>query len=332
MRINRLRRREFITLFGGAAAVWPLTGRAQQSAMPVIGFLNGGSPDGFANFAAAFRTGLGQTGMVDGQNVRIEYRWANGQYDQVPALAADLVRRQVTVIFAAGGDPSAHAAKAVTSTIPIVFIVGGDPVTSGLVASLGRPGGNITGMMNVFAALEAKRLELLHQMVPASGTIAVMMNPSNPRAESDKAHFQAAAEKLGIRVQFIYARDLHEIEAALAGAARQRTGALDVASDPLFFGERDRLVALAAQHAIPAMYQEGSYVKAGGLMSYGTINSDLYRQAGIYVGQILKGSNPANLPVLQPTKFELLINLKTAKALGLEVPMSILLLAEEVIE
>jgi putative tryptophan/tyrosine transport system substrate-binding protein len=325
-------RREFITLLGGAAATWPVAARAQQPVTPVIGFLSGASSDGFADEAGAFRKGLGQAGAVDGRNVSIKYRWADGHYEQMPALAADLVIRQVAIIFASGGDASAQAAKAATTTIPIVFIFGGDPVASGMVASLGRPGGNVTGVTLALSVLEQKRLELLHQMIPASSTVAVMMNPNNPRAESDKSRIQAAAEKLGLRIAVVNVRNSKEFEAALSSATQQGAGALDVASDPLFMGEHERLVALVAQHAIPAIYQDSMAVKVGGLMSYGTPLADMYRQAGIYVGQILKGAKPVDLPVLQPTKYEFHVNLKTAKALGLEVPTSLLLFADEVVE
>jgi putative ABC transport system substrate-binding protein len=325
-------RRTFLSALGSAVAAWPLAAQAQQPAMPVVGFLSGAPANGFADFAAAFRKGLGQAGAVVGRNVAIDYRWANGRYDQMPALAAELVRRQVAVVFASGGDASARAAKAATTTIPIVFILGGDPVASGMVASLGRPGGNVTGVTLALSLLEQKRLELIHQMVPATGTIAVMMNPNNPRAETDRVSIQTAAEKLSLRVAVVHARSPDEFDAALASAAQQGAGALDVASDPLFVAEDERLVALAAQYAIPAMYQTSKLVKAGGLMSYGTPLAEVYRQAGIYVGQILKGAKPAELPVLLPTKYELYINLKTAKTLGLDVPTSLLLLAEEVIE
>jgi putative ABC transport system substrate-binding protein len=330
--VANLERREFLTLVGGVAMAWPLPARAQQPVTPVIGFLSGASSDGFADDVGAFRKGLGQAGAVDGRNVSIEYRWANGHYDQMPALAADLVSRQVAIIFASGGDASARAAKAATTTIPIVFLFGGDPVASGMVASLGRPGGNLTGLTLALHLLEQKRLELLHQMVPASGTIAVMMNPNNPRVESDKTSIQRAAETLGLRIAVVNARSPNEFEAALSSATQQGAGAIDVASDPLFMGEHEWLVALVAQHAIPAIYQASMLVKAGGLMSYGTSIADMYRQAGIYVGQILKGAKPADLPVLQPTKYEFHLNLKTAKALGLEVPTSLLLFADEVIE
>jgi putative ABC transport system substrate-binding protein len=331
-----MRRREFITLLGVSAAASSISrsapSLAQQGAAPVVGFLSGASAAGFTGPADAFRKGLSQGGAVDGQNITIEYRWAENQYDRLPALAAELVRQQVAVLFGAGGDASAQAAKAATATIPVVIIFGGDPVAAGIVTSLNRPGGNVTGMTLALALLEQKRLELLHEMVPLTRTIAVMMNPTNPRLQSDKASIEAAAKKLGLGVSIVYASDPNEFEAAVNSAARARAGALHVASDPLFVGALDRLVPVTARYAIPAMYQAREQVRAGGLMSYGTPLTEVYRQAGIYVARILKGAKPADLPILQPTKYELHINLKTAKSLGLEVPTSLLLLAEEVIE
>src|SRR5215813_236855 len=326
-----LRRREFITLLGGAAAAWPVAARAQPAAIPVIGFLSTLSPSNMAaNVMNEFRQGLKQAGFVEGQNVKIEYRWAEGRYDRLPALAADLVRRQVAVIAATGGEPSPQVVKAATQTIPIVFMANGDPVAAGLVASLNRPGGNLTGV-TIFGMMAAgKRLELLRLLMPKAGTIAYLMNPDNPNQELD--NMQAAARSFGQQILVLNADSGREIDTAFATIAQQRVAALLVASDPLFFDLRDQLIALAARQAIPAIYYLRAFCQAGGLLSYGNSLTDMYRQVGTYTGRVLKGEKPADLPVMQATKFELVINLRTAKTLDREIPPTLLALADEVIE
>jgi putative ABC transport system substrate-binding protein len=325
------RRRQFITLLGGAAAAWPLSARAQQPAMPVIGFLNGGSPGPFAVYIAAFHQGLGQTGFVEGRNVTIEYRWAEGQTDRLPALAADLVRRQVTVI-AATANASALAAKTATANIPIVFSGGGDPVRLGLVESLSRPGGNATGVNMFSTSLEPKRLGLLREIVPNAALIAVLVNPTGPNSQTQLDDIQEAARAVGQQIHVLRATSEEELETAFEALTRLRAAALLTGSDTFFNSQRDHIVALAARHAIPAIYEWREFAMAGGLMSYGTNLAETYRQVGIYTGRILKGDKPTDLPVMQSTRFELVINLKAAKALGLAVPNSIQLLADEVIE
>jgi putative tryptophan/tyrosine transport system substrate-binding protein len=327
-----MKRRDFITLLGGAA-VWPLAARAQQPSMPVIGFIGPGSLDTYVLYLAAFRKGLNENGFVEGQNVTIEYRWAEGQYDRMPELAADLVRHSVAVIAAPGSPPAARAAKAATSVIPIVFSVAEDPVRIGLVASLGRPGGNATGINFFTGELVAKRLELLHELVPGAVRIAVLINPADAtRAELVLNDVQVAARALGLQIQVFNASTSREIDAAFAALMREGADAVFVGPDAFFNFRRVQLSNLAARHAIPAIFAVREYVDAGGLMSYGTSLADMYRQVGVYTGRILKGAKPADLPVVQSTKFELVINAQTARMLGLTVPPSLLARADEVIE
>jgi len=324
-------RRELIAALGGAAA-WPLGARAQQLAMPVIGWLSARSPHDTVPLVAAFHRGLGEDGFVEGQNVTIEYRWALGEYDRLPAMAAELVRRPVTVLATTGGEPAALAAQAATSTIPIVFAIGGDPVKLGLAASYNRPGGNATGINILTATLEAKRLGLLHELVPQAATIGVLLNPKFQPANSQLRDLQQAAPALGLQIQVLRASTDSELDAAFETVTQQRIAALAATADPFFDTRREKLVALAARHAVPTMYHFREFAVAGGLVSYGIDPLETYRQVGVYVGRVLKGAKPADLPVLQPTKFEYVINLKTAKALGLTVSNSMQLLADEVIE
>jgi putative ABC transport system substrate-binding protein len=326
-----MNRRAFISLLGGAAATWPLASRAQQP-MPVIGFLHGGDSEQFDHLLVALRRGLAETGYEEGRNIAIEYRWAESRYDRLPAFAAELVARKVALFITAGGDASASAAKAATTTTPIVFISGGDPVRSGLVASLNQPGGNLTGITVFTSALEPKRLELLREVAPGAGTMGALLNPTRADAESQVREVQDAARALGQRVIILNASTDDEIGHAFASLAQQRIGALLVGSDVFFYRRREKLVALAASYAVPAIYQWREFAAAGGLMSYGTNIADGYRQVGIYAGRILKGAKPADLPVQQSTKVELAINLKAAKALGIEVPMPLLMRVDEVIE
>jgi putative tryptophan/tyrosine transport system substrate-binding protein len=328
-----MRRREFISLLGGAAAAWPLAARAQQPAMPVIGWLHAGSPESSANRVTAFRRGLNETGYFEGQNVAVEYRWAEGRYQRFPELAAELVRRQVSVIVTPGNPVAANAAKAATSTIPIVFAIGGNPVEYGLVASLARPGGNVTGINFFVTELAAKRLGLLRELLLTAARVGVLVNPANPpTAQSTVRDVQTAADDIGLQVHILNASTIREIDAAYTSLVRQRADALLVAGDGFFNSRRVQLAMLAVRHAIPATYSAREYAEAGGLMSYGTNFADTDRQVGIYTGRILKGAKPADLPVLQSTKFELVINLQAARMLGLEVPPLLLARADEVIE
>ena len=327
-----MRRREFIALVGGAAAAWPLAARAQQPVMPVIGFLGSGVRESDDFRLPPFRQGLNETGYVEGQNVTVEYRWADNQNDRLPVLSADLVRRQVAVIVTLGSVPAAHAAKAATTTIPIVFETGNDPVRVGLVASLSRPGGNLTGVLTLNVEVGSKRLELLHQLVPAATVIALLVNPTNPNAEPISRDSQLAARMLGLQLHVLHASTASEIDKAFATLANLRAGGLVIGPDPFLHDQRTQLVPLAARHSVPAIFAYPEFVKSGGLMGYGSNTADAYRLAGVYAGRILKGEKPADLPVMQPTKLELVINLETAKALGLTVPQSILLQADEVIE
>jgi putative tryptophan/tyrosine transport system substrate-binding protein len=327
-----MRRREFITLIGGATAAWPLAARAQQPALPVIGFLGSGSPRTWAYLVAAFREGLSQSGYVEGRNVAIEYRWADEQNDRLPELAADLVRRQVSVI-ALVGLQAALAAKAATATIPIVILIAADPVQLGLVASLGRPGGNITGVTSLHLEVAPKLLELLHELVPNATAMALLVNPANSaQAESNTTEAQVAAHRLGLKLHVLHANAEREFDAAFASLVQLRAGALVIGPDPLFLARSEQLGALAFRHAIPAICPYREFAAAGGLTSYGTNISHLFRQVGIYTGRILKGEKSADLPVEQAVKLDLVINLKAAKALGLDVPMSMLMRVDEVIE
>jgi putative tryptophan/tyrosine transport system substrate-binding protein len=326
-----MRRREFIPLLGAAAIAWPLLARAQQT-MPVVGFLSPGSPESSSFLVAAFREGLKEATYIEGKDVTIEYLWARGRYDQLQTLAADLVRRQVAVIAATGGTISARAAKAVTSTIPIVFNVGDDPVDSGLVASFNRPGGNITGVNTMSPALETKRLELLRELVPRTALVAVLLNATNRDVGPQRRDITAAAITLGQELRFFYASSESDLDTAFGALIQQQANALLVGNDVFFTNRREQIVALAARHAVPTIYAFRQFAESGGLMSYSTNLIEVYRQLGVYVGRVLRGEKPADLPIVQPTKIDLVINLKTARVLGLDVPPTLLALAEEVIE
>jgi putative ABC transport system substrate-binding protein len=332
MGFNHLRRREFITLLGGVAAAWPLPARAQQRTPVVIGFLSSRSPAESASVVAAFRRGLNESGFFEGQNIAIEFRWADGQYDRLPALAVELVGRQVTVIAATGDAISALAAKSATTTIPTVFVIGGDPVRFGLVTSISRPGGNITGVSLVSSGLGAKRLGLLHELVPNAAAIGLLVNSDNPNAEPEQKDVEQAGRTIGKRIVVVNASSEGDFETGFATLVQQRAGGLLVATDPFLLSRRDQLVALATRHSIPTMYQFREFATAGGLMSYGTNITGAYHQAGEYAARILKGDKPMDLPVFQQTKLELVINLHTAKALGLSIPTTLLVFADEVID
>ena len=327
-----MRRRAFITLLGGAAAIRPMAARAQQSVMPVIGFLHPQSPEAFAEPMRGFRQGLKDTGYVEGENVTIEYRWADNQIDRLPAMAAELVRRRVAIIVATGGGPSAFAAKAATTAIPIVFNIADDPVSQGLVATLARPGGNITGVSILSTELTTKRLNLLRELVPGGVRVAVLVNPNGPSADVTVREIEAAAETVVLKIHVLKASTSREIDAAFANFVRERPDALFVGNDAFLTSRRVQLVHLATLHRLPATYALRDYAEVGGLMSYGASLRDAYRQVGLYAGRILKGSKPADLPVVQASKFELVINLQTARLLGLTVPPTLLATADEVIE
>jgi putative ABC transport system substrate-binding protein len=327
-----MRRRDFITLVGIAAAAWPLAARAQQPPMPVIGFLNSQSAAPSSHMVAGFRRGLSEAGFVEGQNIAIEYRWAEGQYERLPALANELVRRGVAVLVATGGEAAALAAKAATAAIPVVFLIGGDPVKIGLVASMNRPGANITGLTLLTTSIDGKRIGLLKELVPKASLIAALINPDFPPAENQQQDILQAASDAGLRATVVKARAESDFQPAFATLLDQHADALIVCADPFFNSRRDQLVALAARHRVPAIYEVREYASGGGLMSYGINIVELYRGVAQYTARILKGAKPTDLPVVQPTKFELVINLKIAKTLDLDIPPGVLAIADEVIE
>jgi putative ABC transport system substrate-binding protein len=327
-----MQRREFITLLGGAAAAWPLAARAQQQAMPVIGLLGSSSSNKSIYMTNALRAGLNESGFIDGKNLEIEYRWAHDNYDSLPALVAELVKRQVAGIVTIGAEPSALAAKAATDKIPIVFVINGDPVSIGLVDSINQPGGNVTGMSLMSSALEAKRLELLRELVPKGTKIAILVNPDYPDIDFQLGSVETAASNIGQKISVLNARTERDIGTAFMTIGQQQAGALLVAADPLFHQLRDQIVALAAQYKVPAIYESREFVVAGGVISYGASVAAAYHGAGVYAGKILNGVKPSDLPIQQPTTFELAINLKAAKAIGLEIAPTLLARTDEVIE
>jgi putative ABC transport system substrate-binding protein len=327
-----MKRRDFISLLGGATAAWPLAARAQQAALPVVGLLGATTAQGYAAQLTAFRQGLSEASFVDGRNVAIEYRWAEDQYDRLPAMAADLVRRQVAVIATIGGNAASLAAKAATATIPVVFHGSVDPVEAGLVASLNRPGGNVTGVVTLNIDTGQKRLELLHELLPAATTIGLLLNPTNAVAEIQSKDLQAAARTLGLQLRIVHASTEHDFDPAFTTLSQARAGGLVIGTDGFLVSQSAQLAALAVRHALPAIFQYRAFVTAGGLMSYGGSVTDSYRLSGVYTGRILKGEKPADLPVQQATKVELIINLKTARTLGLTFPITLLGRADEVIE
>jgi len=331
MRVDRMRRREFVALLGGAVA-WPVAARAQRQPTPVVGFLGSLSPEAVARPLNAFRNGLAEIGYRENETVAVEYRWAAGEYDRLPALAADLVEHHVTVLVTAGGDPPAFAARRATTTIPIVFMVGRDPVKLGLVASLSRPGGNATGINLLITEMESKRIEILRAIAPDAARIAVIMNPKNADAEVQLLDVRSAARILGRQIDIIDASNDVDLGRAFTRIAQGKTGAFILAADPFFVNRRDRIISFASENRIPAVYFVREFADSGGLISYGSNLTDAYRQVGLYAGKILNGVKPSELPVVQPTRFELVVNLRTAKALGLEVPPTLLALADEVIE
>jgi putative tryptophan/tyrosine transport system substrate-binding protein len=332
MQFDQSNRREFVTLLGGAAAAWPLAARAQQAAVPVIGYLGAQSPAAFASRVTAFRQGLGETGYVEGRNVAIEFRWAEGQHDRLPALAAELVARRVAVIVAPGGAPAAIAAKSVTTTIPIVFEMGADPIAMGLVTSLNRPGGNLTGVSSLNVEVTPKRLEILREAIPTATVVAVLLNPTSPTADSQLRNLQEAARALGLQLNVLHASSARDFDPVFASLLQLRASGLVVASDTFFATHGEQLAAITVRHAVPAIHQSRDFTLAGGLMSYGGSFVESHRQAGVYTGRVLKGDKPADLPVQQVTKVELLINLKTAKALGVTFPLALSGRADQVIE
>jgi putative ABC transport system substrate-binding protein len=328
---SHIRRREFIGALGGAAA-WPLAVRAQQPPLPVIGFLSSAFAEPYKPYVDAYRSGLNESGFVEGQNIAIEFRWAEGHYDQLPSLAAELVSRPVALIAASGGLPSVLAAKAATATIPIVFTLGSDPVQFGVVASLNRPGGNITGVSLLAYLLDAKRVELLHELVPSAKVFGMLVNPKNTQVQAQLTDFQAETRSLGLDQIVLDASTVQEIDTAFTVFAQQRGNALVVSADSFFLSRRDHIIALAARHMVPSIYEWHEFASAGGLISYGVSLKGAYRQAGAYAGRILKGEKPSDLPVIQPTKFELVINLRTAKTLAIAVPQTLQVSADEIIE